>query len=198
MWTLPVTVTVLDREYRIRDNGDYRIIMPIITIHHQIQLSDVDKTISILSLFYNELDEPEDVLQEFETVDYMQEAANQVTKFISCGQDVEQGYHTKYPLIDWVSDEPLIVAGINEQLGKDVREVEYMHWWTFYSYFLNIREGPLATVVSIRDKIVRGKKLDKGEQEFRTQNPQHFNWRERLKTKEEIDFESKIRKEWNK
>ena len=60
-----------------------------------------------------------------------------------------------------------------------------MHWWTFISYYMGIGEGGLATVVSIRDKIIKGKKLEKYEKEFKQHNPQYFKWREAVKTEEE-------------
>ena len=52
------------------------------------------------------------------------------------------------------------------QSGREVRELEYLHWWTFLGYFRSIGEGPFATVVAIRDKRRRGAKLLPHEQEF--------------------------------
>jgi hypothetical protein len=42
-----------------------------------------------------------------------------------------------------------------------------------------IGDGALATVVGIRDKIARGKKLEKYEQDFKRDNPQYFKPRKR-------------------
>ena len=45
-----------------------------------------------------------------------------------------------------------------------------MHWWTFLGYYMEIGECTLATIVSIRDKKRRGKKLEKWEQEYYRNN----------------------------
>ena len=62
-------------------------------------------------------------------------------------------------------------------------------------YYLAIGECPLSTVVSIRDKLVRGKKLEKWEREFQLNNPDYFKWD--FKSVEEKEAESLIRELWN-
>ena len=57
-------------------------------------------------------------------------------------------------------------AAVNAVAGREVRGLEYLHWWTFLGYFRSIGEGPFATVVAIRDKRRRGAKLLPYEQEF--------------------------------
>ena len=53
----------------------------------------------------------------------------------------------------------------------EVRACEYLHFWTFMGYFNEIGKGTFATVVSIRDKQRRHKKLEKEEREFIRDNP---------------------------
>lgn len=63
-------------------------------------------------------------------------------------------------------------------------------------YFNAVGESALSTVVSIRSKIAKGKKLEKYEQEFRKENPQYFTWDMRtLKQKEEDELLNQL---WNK
>ena len=62
-------------------------------------------------------------------------------------------------------------------------------------YYLAIGESPMATIVSIRNKIVEGKKLQKYEQEFRNDNPQYFTWDS--KSYEEKEAEEAIMAMWN-
>ena len=50
--------------------------------------------------------------------------------------------------------------------GYEVRSAEYIHWWTFVGYYMEISEGVFADVISIRLKKAKGKKLEKWEQEF--------------------------------
>jgi hypothetical protein len=45
-----------------------------------------------------------------------------------------------------------------------------MHWWTFLGYFMEIKDSVYATVLGLRGKKARGKKLEKWEQEYWRQN----------------------------
>jgi hypothetical protein len=63
-------------------------------------------------------------------------------------------------------------------------------------YFSAIGESPLSTVVGIRSKIAKGKKLEKYEQEFRHDNPQYFVWDSRTLQQREED--ALLNELWNK
>ena len=69
-------------------------------------------------------------------------------------------------LMDWQQDAPLIAAGISRAAGQDVRTLPYLHWWSFLAWFDAIGEGSFATVVAIRDKLRRGKRLENWELDF--------------------------------
>ena len=43
-------------------------------------------------------------------------------------------------------------------------------------YYSAVGESLLSTVITIRDKMMRGKKLEKHEREFRMNNPEYFVW----------------------
>ena len=47
-----------------------------------------------------------------------------------------------------------------------MRALPYLHWWSFLSAFDAIGDGTFATVVGLRDKLRRGKKLEPWELEF--------------------------------
>lgn len=70
------------------------------------------------------------------------------------------------PLMDWQQDAPLIAAGISRAAGQDVRMLPYLHWWSFLALFDAIGEGSFATVVAIRDKLRRGKRLENWELDY--------------------------------
>ena len=73
--------------------------------------------------------------------------------------------------MDWEQDFQHIVAPINRVAGTEIRNVDYMHWWTFLAYFNEI--GPdclFSQIVKIRDKIARHKKLDKEEKDWLKNN----------------------------
>ena len=63
-------------------------------------------------------------------------------------------------------------------------------------YFNAIGESALATVVGIRSKKKKKKKLEKYEMQFRRDNPQYFTWDMRtLKQKEDDELLNQL---WNK
>ena len=68
--------------------------------------------------------------------------------------------------MDWQQDAPLIAAGISKAAGQDVRTLPYLHWWSFLAWFDAIGEGSFATVVAIRDKLRRGKRLENWELDY--------------------------------
>ena len=89
-------------------------------------------------------------------------------EFLQAGYPQTKQHSPK--LIDWKQDQRMIVAEINRVAGCEVRQIEFVHWWTFLSWFSCIGEGQLATVVRIRQKLRTGKKLEPWEQEYFQQN----------------------------
>ena len=86
--------------------------------------------------------------------------------FLTCGERGKPGPE----LINWQLDAPAIIAGVNKAAGCEVRQLEHVHWWTFLSWFHAMAPGQLSTIVSIRDKLRRGKKLEDWEREFYREN----------------------------
>ena len=72
--------------------------------------------------------------------------------------------------MDWEQDFQYIVAPINRVAGGEIRSVEYMHWWTFVSFNYEIGDCLFAQIVRIRDKMARGKPLDKEERAWLRDN----------------------------
>jgi len=191
MYELPTAVTVNDREYNIREKGDFRIIIKIIEICQDLDLTDQERSIAALTVFYENVNNYDDIFIIF---DDLQEAVNSMMNFVSCDNSEDIGYKAKGKVIDWIQDEKLIIAEINKVAGKEVRAESYVHWWTLIGYFMTIEEGSLSMIVGIRDKIASGKKLEKYEREFKQQNPHYFRWRN--KSAEEIQVENEIMELW--
>ena len=68
--------------------------------------------------------------------------------------------------MDWEQDACIILPAVNRVLGGEVRAMPYLHWWTFLGAYMEIGESLFSTVLSIRDKRARGRKLETWEQEF--------------------------------
>lgn len=88
--------------------------------------------------------------------------------FINC--DFGDAPHKAPRLVDWEQDYSLIIAPINRVIGGEVRAVKYMHWWYFLAAYQQIGDCTFAQVVRIRDRLTRGKRLDKSDQEWYRKN----------------------------
>lgn len=95
-------------------------------------------------------------------------------------------------MYDWVQDEQMIFSAVNKIAGKETRELEYLHWWTFLGYFNEIGEGSFSFIVGIRNKLNRKKKLDSQEREFLSRNKELVRIK-KLKTKAEQKQEAALK-----
>lgn len=153
LWQLPTKAVIGGREYDI--STDYRDILEIFSYLSDPDLPEFIRWEVALALFYEEV--PED----------RQAAAEFFCRFLTGGEEND----TPGPrLLDWEHDAPAIIADVNKVAGQEIRAVPYIHWWTFLSWFHAIGEGQLSTLVSIRQKLHKGKKLEGWEKEFYREN----------------------------
>lgn len=171
MYSLPTEITLGEESFRIRDKGDFRMVLNVFEVLEDIDLSKDERYLTALILFYEDIDCFEDLVK----IPDKNEAIQKMFEFLDCGE-VHTEQVKKPKLIDWSQDSNLICAAINNVAGKEVRAESYIHWWTFMGYFMSIGESSLSTVISIRNKILRGKKLEKHESDFRNENPHYFVW----------------------
>jgi len=193
MYELPITISVENTIYSIRNNGDYRMVLDCFSALNDVELSKSERVYASLMVFYPDLEEVETILNCSEEL--LVELVDKMFDFFNCGQK-NPGAKTEMKLIDWDGDSQLIASGINNVAKTEIRSVEYCHWWTFMGYYCAIGESPLSTVVGIRNKICKGKKLEKYEQEFRRDNPQYFIWDNRTLQQKEDD--ALLNELWNK
>lgn len=190
MYSIPISIEIDGKEHHIRNNGDYRVILDCFSALEDTELDMQERLAASLIIFYDELASIDDLYK----LGDVQEAARKMYDFFNCGHS-QIGTKTNYKLIDWEQDEQLICSAINKVAGKEIRFEPYIHWWTFLGYYTAIGESPIATIITIREKIIKGKKLEKHEREFRTSNPEYFAWRSKSVDAQEID---KLARElWN-
>ena len=91
-------------------------------------------------------------------------------------------------MIDWKQDANLLFPAINKVAGFEVREIAYMHWWTFLGLFGEVGEGLFSAVMNIRQKKAQGKTLEKYEAEFYRKNKHLID----IKTPEDIEAEEEL------
>lgn len=193
MYALPITVDIKDTTYHIRNNGDYRLILDCFNALNDVELSEMERIIASIFIFYSDFEGVEDVLLLDD--EDLSELVSKMFDFMNCGGK-QGGSKTDFKAIDWNEDEQLICSAINNVANTEIRSVEYCHWWTFMGYYCAIGESLLSTVVGIRNKIAKGKKLEKYENEFKRDNPQFFNWDKRTLKQREDD--ALLNELWNK
>lgn len=155
-WELPKETVIGGRTYHL--HTDFREILEIFACLQEESQPEFLRWYLALALFYEEL-VPDEAFRE---------AAEYFRWFVNCGRE-----ETKDPgpqLISWQQDAQDIVADVNKVAGQEIRALPYLHWWTFLGWFQGIGEGNLSTLVSIRDKLRRGKKLESWEQEYYRRN----------------------------
>jgi hypothetical protein len=179
-YDLPTSATISGREYEIR--SDYRAVLDVMQVMSDPEIEDGERAATALAVFYPDY-------ESIPTND-LQEAIEYIYWFVSCGDDTRD--KKKRPrVMDWEQDFPLIVAPMNKVLGYEVRSVDYLHWWTFLSAYMEIGDCLFAQVVGIRKKKQRGMKLDKREQEFYRDNAALVNLRTRV-----TDAEKELFDQW--
>lgn len=190
MYELPTEIIIEGHPYRIRNKGDYRMVMDVFSVLEDTELDRKERIISALIIFYDGMNDIEDVLN----LPNLEQAVIKMYEFFN--GDKPDAARAVKKLIDWEDDSAMICAAINNVAKTEIRTLEYLHWWTFLSYYMSVGESVMSTVVSIRDKIVSGKKMEKWETEYRRENPQYFMWNR--KTADELDDEAWIKSVWNK
>lgn len=191
MYELPTRIAINDQEYKITNNGDYRMVIDCFFALNDVQLNQEYRIYTCLIIFYEDINSIEDIATKFG--DDLQTAIEKMFDFFSCGNS---GHKTHHKLLDWEQDEQLICSAVNNVAKTEVRALEYLHWYTFMGYYCSIGESTFSTIVSIRDKLMRGKKLEKYEREFKDNNPEYFIWNN--KTTEQLELEKELLSNWNK
>ena len=151
-WRLPVKAVFGDTEYAF--HGDFRDVLEIFSYLEDPDLPDYLKWRIAVALFY-ETRIPNT---------HFAEAAQYLADFLCGGNRQEEKPAPK--LLDWEQDASVIIAEVNKVAGQEIRAIPFVHWWTFLSWFHGIGEGQLSTLVGIREKLRKGKRLEDWEKEF--------------------------------
>lgn len=192
MYELPTSIFINDIEYTIRNKGDFRMVLDCLAALQDPELENEYKVITALMIFF-------EVFESYADIDthskHLEPMVREMFKFINGGQEGSPGANKNTTLIKWKEDCQIICAAVNNVAGHEIRVVPYMHWWTFLGYFMSVGQSVLSTVVSIRYKTSRGKKLEKWEQDFKKENPQYFKT---TVSKEEQEWLDYIKAMWDK
>lgn len=193
MYDIPTSVQIGEQSYHIRCDGDFRMVLDCFSALEDKELTKEEKIYTSLIIFYDGVDTPGDVKQ----LPDIKQAYEEMVKFFNCGQLESIGLKTNYKAIDWEGDSQLICSAVNKVAGKEIRTEPYMHWWTFMGYFMAVGNSILATVISIRAKIAKGKKLEKWEREFKRDNMKYFSFNPKQTAQAEQEAEEMFKQLWN-
>ena len=150
-WQLPKTATFEDTTYPL--HTDFRDILEIFSWFDREELPVFMRWQIALGLFYDMPVKPEHTARAVEFL----------TEFINGGREPAK---SGPKLMDWQLDADLIVADVNRVAGMELREQPYVHWWTFLSWFHAIGQGQLGAVVSIRDALGKGRRLEPWQKDY--------------------------------
>lgn len=158
VYDLPTSLTIGEVSYKIRYN--WRAVLDVLAACADPELDNQGKAVCLLQIFY----------PDWETIPEhrLSEACEKACEFIDCGQ--KDDGKPKPKMIDWEQDASIIIPEVNKIAGREVRLDPDIHWWTFFGWFMGIGEGLLATVLHIRQKKAKHKKLEKWEQDFYNAN----------------------------
>lgn len=176
-WNLPISVEIDGTEYKITNKCDYRMVLDVICALNDNELDDEQKIRTALYVFYEDIRDCTD----------MERAVKEMYKIIAYGEEDDGKNENKPRLMDWEHDFKVLVAPVNRVLGYEIRSVDYLHWYTFLSAYYEIGECQFQTIVSIRSKRAKGKKLDDWEKEFYRENKKMVDLPQNL-TEEEQEW----------
>ena len=163
---LPEALNINGTYYPIRT--DYRNILRVFEAFEDSELLCEEKWIVSIYMIFEDFFCADDVLNATQNGFDLDEAIKKILWFISAGQPEKE--NIELPVYSWKQDQQMIFSPINKVAGKETRELEYLHWWTFLGYFNEIGEGTFSFVVGIRDKLNKKKKLEKNEKKFINNN----------------------------
>lgn len=179
--SLPNSLNVGGIDYEI--NSDYRICLLIFEAFEDPDLNDFEKQVVAVRCLYKE---------EIPNKDYA-EAVKKAYWFLD-GGDMPKSKPQARKTLDWKQDESIIFPALNKVAGYEIRAVKYLHWWSFLGLFNEVGEGLFSTVMQIRHKKAKGKKLEKYEQEFYRNNKGLIDLKHKYSAEqqEEIDRINKL------
>lgn len=181
MFGLPTTLDVCGQTWDIRT--DYRDILRVLVAAEDPDLTTVDQIYVCLRIIYKDFN-------RIKSDDYA-EFYKAAMDFIDHGAANEGGNKPNVRTMDWEHDANILFPAVNRVAGYEVRSVEYLHWWTFIGFFMEIKDSVYSTVLSLRTKKARGKKLEKWEQEFWRDNRAICEIKSKL-TEEEEDEKRRL------
>lgn len=141
---LPNVVEIGGAKYDI--NSDFRTSILFTEMINDDTLSEEEKLINTLNLYYY----PQDIPRE-----HIQEAIDKAIWFYSCDKKTKQGKGKGKKqdklIYSFEEDSESIFAAFMHDYGIDLNEKEYLHWWKFKALFKSLhKENEIMEIMSYR------------------------------------------------
>lgn len=193
---LPYSVNINGIDYKIREKCEHRIVLKVIRLLNDVELDEHSKIKCALYNFYQEIydrinatDDIDETLVDWviseDCIPFITEMYNII------GQEEEQNSAKRYDddkpnVMDWEHDYKLIAPAVNRVLGYEIRDPnKYTHWYTFIGAYMEIGDCYFAQVMNIRNKKIKGKKMDEFDREFYQEHMEDVNLPIRLSNDDE-------------
>lgn len=172
-YCLPTSLTIGGVDFAIRT--DYRAVLDILAAQNDPELDAQFKTIVMLKILY----------EDWQSIpfDKLDEACKKAVEFIDNGNNAKDNRSVR--LVDWEQDARLIIPAVNSVAKTEIRALPYLHWWSFLSYYMEIRESLFSTVVTYRNNRAKRKKPEKWEKDFYKENKELIDLKSHLSEEEE-------------
>lgn len=174
-YCLPETLNVDSVDYEIRT--DYRVTLDAISALNDPDLLPIERAEACVRIFYPDWEKIENHLEAYERCLW----------FIACGNE-DKNSAKKPRIMDWEQDFRLITPPVNRVLGYDCRSVEHLHWWSFIDAYYEIGECAFSCVTGIRQKMQKGKPLEKWEKDYLSEHRDLIILKPRYSTDEQAEI----------
>lgn len=126
--SLPTYINIDDVRYEI--NTNYRDCLKIILAFEDIELTQIEKQMIMLNILYKVI--PNNI----------EKACELAIEFLNCGeQENEISTDGLGRLYSFEKDNKYIFSAIQQTYGIDLEQIEYLHWWKFVNFFLDLNEN---------------------------------------------------------
>lgn len=142
-------------------NADWRPCVNIMRMFERQDLTDSEKILCMVEILY--ADEVPDSM--------VADAAEQAIWFLNMGETDDKGGQSNGcgRLFSWEQDLRFIISAIEHATHKQIRSMEFYHWWEFMSGFYEIGECVFSTLIHQRKQKKTGKQT-KADREWWAEN----------------------------
>lgn len=180
-YNLPCSVVIDGANHPIRNKCDYRVIIDCISALNDDDLTDEEKVKTALCIFY----------EDVSAITNYEAAINEMYRIIGCGENDSCDNANDPKLMDWEYDFPQLAPPVSRVLGYDIRTPgKYVHWYTLVGGYMEIGECQFSTIVSIRSKRAKGKKLEQWEIDYVRKHRKQVELPKKITTAEQTILDS--------